>query len=149
MVLPVRYLTQFGTGRFCFCFLAKMSFLRSSYQLSVRGHPETKIEVYCKMIDENFGSIVIQRRYNGYQSFNQNFYDYVYGFGDKNEEFWLGLHDLYVLTNSVLADQYYVLLVDLEDFDGNTAYASYGEFKVGEGPEYRLRFGTFYEGNAD
>merc|ERR1719370_1148341 len=30
MVLPVRYLTQFGTGRFCFCFLAKMSFLRSS-----------------------------------------------------------------------------------------------------------------------
>lgn len=44
----------------------------------------------------------------------------------------------------------YELLVIMEDFEGNSAYASYSSFFVGpEADGYRLQVTGFTEGNAD
>ena len=63
-------------------------------------------------------SQVMQRRgsYGGQESFNRDWNDYKYGFGDPNQEVWLGNENIHVLTNS----EDYELRVELEDFEGNT-----------------------------
>ena len=46
------------------------------------------------------GWIVIQRRItNGIVNFTRNWEDYVNGFGDLDGEFWIGLNNIYQLTN--------------------------------------------------
>lgn len=61
---------------------------------------------------------VIQRRgdYRGpRQSFNKDWEEYKYGFGDPDREFWLGNENIYMLTRS----DDYELRIQLEDFEGN------------------------------
>ena len=61
---------------------------------------------------------VIQRRgdYRGpRQSFNKDWEEYKYGFGDPDQEFWLGNENIYMLTRS----DDYELRIQLEDFEGN------------------------------
>ena len=53
--------------------------------------------------------------------------EYKQGFGNLNGEFWLGLDKIHRMTSS----GGYKLLVDLEDFAGNMAYAEYASFGVG------------------
>ena len=59
-----------------------------------------KITVRCDMETDGGGWIVIQRRItNGIVNFTRNWEDYVNGFGDLDGEFWIGLNNIYQLTN--------------------------------------------------
>ena len=87
---------------------------------------------------------MIQRRMDGSVNFNQSWNKYEAGFGNLNGEYWLGLRYIHRLTASA-AQQ---LRVDLEDIDGNTAYALYNRFTVyGAADQYRLQKSE-YTGSA-
>ena len=59
-----------------------------------------KIYTRCDMETDGGGWIVIQRRItNGTVNFYRNWEDYVNGFGDLDGEFWIGLNNIYQLTN--------------------------------------------------
>uniref|UniRef100_A0A182WL23 Fibrinogen C-terminal domain-containing protein n=1 Tax=Anopheles minimus TaxID=112268 RepID=A0A182WL23_9DIPT len=81
--------------------------------------------------------IVFQQRYDGTVDFYRNWTDYREGFGDFGGEFWLGLEKLYRLLNS---GPRYELLIELEDFQGVTAFEHYDDFLIGgEGDNYVLK----------
>ena len=52
------------------------------------------------------------------QSFNRDWHDYKYGFGDPDQEVWLGNENIHLLTNS----EDYELMVELVDFEGNIRF---------------------------
>ena len=90
------------------------------------------------------GWTVFQRRQDGSVDFYRNWTDYENGFGNLTGEFWLGLSKINRLTE----EQSNTLRVDLGDFDGNTAYAQYTTFSVGNSTtEYTLTVGG-YSGTA-
>ncbi|CAG2244666.1 FCN [Mytilus edulis] len=69
---------------------------------------------------------------------------YKQGFGNQNEEFWLGNDHLHQLTSQGK----YKLRIDLEDFENNRKYALYEKFSVGsESSGYVLDVGG-YSGDA-
>lgn len=66
------------------------------------------------------------------------------GFGNIDGEYWLGLENIYWLTNQ----DNYKLLVTLEDWTGRKTFAEYASFRVeSEDDFYKLRVGH-YHGNA-
>ncbi|KFB50572.1 AGAP012000-PA-like protein [Anopheles sinensis] len=90
------------------------------------------------------GWTVFQRRIDGSVDFYQNWTMYKNGFGDVNGEHWLGLEKLHYMTESGSHE----LLVLLEDFEGNTTYALYDNFKIAsETEKYKLIVGN-YSGTA-
>ena len=90
------------------------------------------------------GWTVFQRRQDGSVDFYRNWTDYEDGFGNLTGEFWLGLGKINRLTK----EQSNTLRVDLGDFDGNTSYAQYTTFSVGDSTtEYILTVGG-YSGTA-
>ena len=87
---------------------------------------------------------MFQRRQDGSVDFFRPFASYRRGFGNLEGEFWLGNDKLHRLT----AQDEYQLRIDLEDFDGNVAYAEYSLFHVADvNDNYRLTIGE-YSGNA-
>ena len=83
---------------------------------------------------------MFQKRLDGSVDFFLNWSDYKVGFGDMNGEFWLGLDKIYRL----ISDDNSVMRVDLEDFEGNTAYAEYNKFGVmSENDKYKLILGSY------
>ncbi|KAM9622715.1 fibrinogen-like protein 1 [Trichechus inunguis] len=102
--------------------------------------------VYCDMSDGG-GWTVIQRRSDGSENFNRGWNDYENGFGNfvqKNGEYWLGNKNIHLLTTQ----GEYTLKVDLADFEKNSRYAQYKNFKVGdEKNAYELNIGE-YSGTA-
>ena len=102
------------------------------------------IQVLCDMITDGGGWTVFQRRLDGSVEFYLDWKSRKNGFGDLKGEFWLGNDNLHRLT----ATDDTILRVDLEDFDGNKAYAEYTTFKVAdEADKYRLLIGG-YSGTA-
>lgn len=112
---------------------------------------------------------VFLRRQNGKLEFYRNWKNYTAGFGNMNDEFWLGksirplvfrhyvlltqsqltylnvtgLTNLYKITNS----GHYELRVDLRD-NGESAYAQYDKFTIAEPrTRYKLYIGA-YSGTA-
>ncbi|XP_060587652.1 fibrinogen-like protein 1 [Ruditapes philippinarum] len=106
---------------------------------------EKLLSVYCDMDTDDGGWTVFQRRQDGSVDFFRDWEDYKTGFGDLNGEFWLGNQYLNLLTDD---DKQHELRIDLEDFDGNRAYAKYSIFKIlPEEMKYKLEVGG-YNGNA-
>ncbi|XP_063418639.1 angiopoietin-related protein 7-like isoform X2 [Mytilus trossulus] len=90
------------------------------------------------------GWTVIQKRFNGVTEFYRNWQDYENGFGDLNEEFWLGNKYIALLTSRGNHE----LRIDLEDWNGEKAYALFISFKVGDqSTNYKLTV-SGYSGNA-
>ena len=97
-------------------------------------------DVFCDQTTAGGGWTVFQKRLNGSVDFYLNWSDYKVGFGDLNGEFWLGLDKIHRLTS----DDNSMLRVDLEDFEGNTAYAEYNKFGVmSENDKYKLIIGSY------
>ncbi|XP_038079161.1 ficolin-2-like [Patiria miniata] len=97
-------------------------------------------EVYCDMETDGGGWTVFQRRQDGTVDFDRNFANYRRGFGDPESEFWLGNDNLHRLT----AQDEYEFRVDLTDFEGNSAYAEYDLFRVGDAEgNFRLTVGAY------
>ena len=83
---------------------------------------------------------MFQRRVDGSVDFFLDWTDYKHGFGNLSGEFWLGLDKIHRLTS----DHNNVLRVDLEDFEGNTAYDEYNMFGVmSEENKYKLILGAY------
>ena len=97
-------------------------------------------DVFCDQTTAGGGWTVFQKRLDGSVDFYLYWSDYKVGFGDLNGEFWLGLDKIHRLTS----DNNSMLRVDLEDFEGNTAYAEYNKFGVkNENDLYRLNLGSY------
>nr|XP_039259693.1 ficolin-2-like [Styela clava] len=104
----------------------------------------SKLEVFCDLETDGGGWMVFQRRTSGSTDFYKTWNEYVNGFGNKADEYWLGLENLYHLTR----DNDYELRIDLEDWDGNKKYAKYSHFKIGgRNSKYTLSVGG-YTGDA-
>ncbi|XP_035685155.1 ryncolin-1-like [Branchiostoma floridae] len=102
------------------------------------------VGVFCDMHTDGGGWTVFQRRQDGSEDFYRGWADYKAGFGKLDGEFWLGNDKLHQLTSQAQ----YELRVDLEDFEGNSAYTQYQVFTVGsEAERYMLTFGG-YNGTA-
>uniref|UniRef100_A0A8C0QFG8 Tenascin n=1 Tax=Canis lupus familiaris TaxID=9615 RepID=A0A8C0QFG8_CANLF len=113
------------------------------YTIYLNGDKAQALEVYCDMTSDGGGWIVFLRRKNGREDFYRNWKAYAAGFGDRREEFWLGLDNLHKIT----AQGQYELRVDLRDH-GKTAYAVYDRFSVGDAKtRYKLKV-EGYSGTA-
>ena len=87
---------------------------------------------------------MFQRRQDGSVDFYRGWNVYKAGFGQLSAEFWLGNDKIHRLTASIPSS----LRVELEDWNGNRAYAKYGKFNVSdEQAQYRLEVGS-YSGTA-
>ncbi|KAJ8379675.1 hypothetical protein SKAU_G00004530 [Synaphobranchus kaupii] len=113
------------------------------YTIYLGGDESQPLQVYCDMTTDGGGWIVFVRRQSGKVEFFRNWRNYTGGFGDMNDEFWLGLTNLHKLT----ASGQYELRVDLRD-KGETAYAQYERFTVSEPrSRYKVHVGG-YSGTA-
>ena len=107
------------------------------YKLDPDGLGE--FEVFCDQQTAGGGWTVFQKRKDGLVYFFLGWDNYKRGFGDLKGEFWLGLDKIHRLTKSSSNK----LRVDLEDFDGKTAFAEYNSFGVAdEENKYRLSLGS-------
>ncbi|GAA6226642.1 tenascin-like isoform X3 [Lates japonicus] len=113
------------------------------YTIYLGGDESQPLQVYCDMGTDGGGWIVFLRRQSGRLEFFRNWKNYTAGFGDMNDEFWLGLSNLHKIT----AGGQYELRVDLRD-KGETAYAQYDKFSVSEPrTRYKVHVGG-YSGTA-
>ncbi|KAG5840803.1 hypothetical protein ANANG_G00192520 [Anguilla anguilla] len=102
------------------------------------------MQAWCDQRHDPGGWTVIQRRQDGSVNFFRNWETYKQGFGNIDGEYWLGLDNIYWLTNQ----GNYKLLVTLEDWSGRKVFAEYASFRVeSEAEFYKLRVGR-YHGNA-
>ena len=107
---------------------------------SINPDGSAAFDVFCDQITAGGGWTVFQKRLDSTVDFYRGWADYKLGFGVLTGEFWLGLDKINRLTSS----ERYKLRVDLEDFEGNTAYAEYDSFAVGnEGTKYQLSVGNY------
>ncbi|XP_052079171.1 angiopoietin-related protein 6-like [Mytilus californianus] len=105
---------------------------------------DTKFDVYCDMETAGFGWTVFQRRINGTIDFYRGWSDYEDGFGNLISEFWLGNKYMHHLTSTAN----YKLYIHLEDFEGNSRYAEYSEFSIGDAATNYILNVEGYSGNA-
>ncbi|KAI4873167.1 hypothetical protein NFI96_021822, partial [Prochilodus magdalenae] len=113
------------------------------YTIYPGGDENLPVQVYCDMSTDGGGWVVFMRRQNGKVDFYRNWKNYTSGFGDVNDEFWLGLNNLHKITSS----GQYELRVDLRD-GPESAYAQYDRFVVGEPrSRYKVQIGA-YSGSA-
>ncbi|XP_067131676.1 techylectin-5A-like [Centruroides vittatus] len=103
--------------------------------------------VYCDMEIDGGGWTIFQRRGRFNHSpeyFFRNWIDYNVGFGDLNEDFWLGNERIFSLTNQ----GNYTLRIDMKDDENNKAYALYREFWIeNERQQYKIHVSD-YSGDA-
>lgn len=90
------------------------------------------------------GWTVFQKRIDGSVNFFRGWKEYKSGFGKLSHEFWLGNDKIRRLVSASPRE----LRIDLEDWDGDTAYAKYGQFDILEEKDnYKLSISGF-EGTA-
>ncbi|XP_078621952.1 microfibril-associated glycoprotein 4-like [Branchiostoma floridae x Branchiostoma japonicum] len=106
-------------------------------------HVTEPVSVYCDQTTDGGGWTVIQRRFDGSLEFFRHIGAYQNGFGDSSGEYWLGLDNMYRITDQ----NAYELYIELEDWVGNVKYARYSTFSVGPGGDYILSVGE-YSGTA-
>ncbi|KAM7362874.1 microfibril-associated glycoprotein 4-like [Cochliomyia hominivorax] len=116
------------------------------YKIQLPPYSEAAFLVECDVKTEDGDWIVIQRRQDGSVDFYRNWTDYEMGFGDIDNEFFIGLHRLYALTNNNGPQE---LLVVMENVELKTAYAKYDAFAIGNASEmYKLMKLGRYSGTA-
>lgn len=97
------------------------------------------------IVSVTIGLGTIQRRTDGSENFYRDWTDYKQGFGNKSNEFFIGLDKLYRLTSS----QPHELLIVMQDFENDNRYAKYDHFEIdSEQNQYRLKSLGAYSGNA-
>ncbi|XP_052059180.1 fibrinogen-like protein 1 [Mytilus californianus] len=102
------------------------------------------LKVYCDQNTSGGGWTVLQRRRDGSTDFYRGWTDYENGFGDLQNEFWLGNKNIHAITSQ----RQYQLRFDLEDFEEENRYAIYSTFNIGNASsEYQLTI-QGYTGDA-
>ncbi|XP_023210949.1 protein scabrous-like [Centruroides sculpturatus] len=101
-------------------------------------------EVFCDTKTDGGQWTIIQKRQNGEVQFDRKWDAYKEGFGDAENEYWIGNEALHLMTSS----DNYTLRIDMWDMFGRYKYAQYNMFLVmSEHDGYRLAIGA-YSGNA-
>ncbi|NXO04432.1 TENR protein, partial [Rhinopomastus cyanomelas] len=119
--------------------------LSGVYTISINGDLSQRVQVYCDMITDGGGWIVFQRRQNGLTDFFRKWADYRVGFGNLEDEFWLGLDNIHKITSQGR----YELRIDMRDGQ-ESAYAYYDKFSVGDPRTlYKLRIGDYNGTSGD
>ncbi|XP_048458101.1 tenascin-R [Rhincodon typus] len=113
------------------------------YTIYLNGEPQQSMQVYCDMTTDGGGWLVLQRRQNGLTDFARKWADYRVGFGNLEDEFWLGLDNIHKIS----AQTRYELRIDLRD-GRESVYATYDRFYLSDARNlYKLRIGD-YNGTA-
>ncbi|XP_038145194.1 tenascin-N isoform X12 [Cyprinodon tularosa] len=114
------------------------------YTVYINNNQSKPIEVFCDMTTDGGGWLVLQRRNTGKLDFMKRWRQYIAGFGNMTEEFWLGLDKIYALTNTPTQ---YELRFDL-GLGSERAYAVYDNFKIAPiRQKFKLTIGK-YRGTA-
>ncbi|XP_065435933.1 fibrinogen-like protein 1-like protein isoform X1 [Chrysemys picta bellii] len=102
--------------------------------------------VWCDMDTEGKGWTVVQRNsYNTEITWKESWSTYKYGFGNVQQDYWLGNEYLSLLTRQNI----YKVRFVVEDKSNNTRYAEYDIFSVEDEPSgYPLRLGR-YSGDGE
>ncbi|KFM77344.1 Techylectin-5A, partial [Stegodyphus mimosarum] len=132
------------------------------YDLRIKGHNNSgvytiwprcrlsscrSLEVYCDMETDGGGWTIIQRRGKGFSSpdsFYRDWKEYKEGFGNANNDYWLGNENIFSLTNEGL----YSVRFDITDKDGISRFALYDIFAIDdENKNYKIHI-KGYSGDA-
>lgn len=142
--------TEFITGKLRFPFPTECSqeLLNGALQSGeVDIYPQGKeghaVKVYCDMETDGGGWTVFQRRMNGKTDFYRTWNEYITGFGNISEEFWLGNRLLHNLTSFGPVS----LRVDMRS-GNDTAYAHYSNFSIDSEEKHFALTVSGYTGNA-
>ncbi|KAM4884233.1 angiopoietin-related protein 4 [Sylvia borin] len=106
---------------------------QSSGIFQVQPAGSQPFKVYCDMTAEG-GWTVVQRRTDGSVDFDQLWDAYKNGFGDLHGDFWLGLEKIHHLVQ----EGKYNLLIELEDWEGNSQVVQFVFSLGGESTAYTL-----------
>ena len=109
----------------------------------IRPDHQPEFQVFCDMDTDGGGWTVFQRRVDGSVDFYLNWTDYQEGFGILSGEFWLGLDKIHRLTPTAT-----LLRIDMQDFEGNSRYAQYSSFSVGDSVSKYTLSVSGYSGTA-
>ncbi|CAH1792337.1 unnamed protein product [Owenia fusiformis] len=113
------------------------------YSIELEGE---QVQVYCDMTTDGGGWTVFQRRVSNAEGFDKGWEEYVNGFGNLNENFWMGLELMHSKTKS--SD--YVLRIDMEAFDGSKAFITYDGFGISDARrKYALDYRAKVNGTVD
>ena len=93
---------------------------------TVNPDDTTPFDAYCDM--SNGGWTVFQRRVDDSVDFYRGWAEYVAGFGDLTGNFWAGLDRIHAMASGSSTELY----VSMESFEGETAWAQYSSFSVGD-----------------
>uniref|UniRef100_A0A3B4V7H4 Tenascin N n=1 Tax=Seriola dumerili TaxID=41447 RepID=A0A3B4V7H4_SERDU len=114
------------------------------YIVYINNNQSKPIEVYCDMDTDGGGWLMLQRRTTGKLDFMKRWRQYIAGFGNMTDEFWIGLDKIYELTNTPTQ---YELRFDL-GVGSERAYAVYDNFKIAPVKQkFKLTIGK-YSGTA-
>ncbi|XP_052815024.1 ficolin-2-like [Mya arenaria] len=109
--------------------------------------PEGSIgfDARCDMDTDDGGWTVFQRRINGHTNFYKTWNDYLLGFGNLNENFWLGNQNIALMSSQ----GWYEVRIDLtHPTTGERRYAAYHVFSLGNAKTKFSLFIDGYHGNA-
>ncbi|KAM9323138.1 tenascin-N [Pholidichthys leucotaenia] len=125
--------------------IMKNGYKRSgTYSVYINNNRSKALEVYCDMNTDGGGWLVLQRRNIGKLDFMKRWRQYIAGFGNLTEEFWIGLDKIYELTNTPTQ---YELRFDL-GLGSERAYAVYDNFRIAPVKQkFQLTIGK-YSGTA-
>ncbi|KAM4552537.1 tenascin-N [Odontesthes bonariensis] len=114
------------------------------YTIYINNDRSKPIEVYCDMETDGGGWLMLQRRNTGKLDFMKRWRQYIAGFGNMTDEFFIGLDKIYELTNTPTQ---YELRFDL-GVGSERAYAVYDNFKIAPVKQkFKLTIGK-YRGTA-
>ena len=100
--------------------------------------------MFCEMGDDGKGWTVMQRRVDDSVDFERPWADFAAGFGDLDGNLWLGLDYIHRITSS----EDHKLKVQMEAFNGDSAYAVYDTFGVGDAASKFILTLAGYSGTA-
>ncbi|KAA0719369.1 Tenascin-N [Triplophysa tibetana] len=114
------------------------------YTIYVNNNRSKTMQVFCDMTTDGGGWIVFQRRNTGKLEFLKRWREYMKGFGELTDEFWLGLEKIHDLTNTPTQ---YEVRFDIGS-GSERVYAVYDNFKIAPAKQkFKLTIGN-YKGNA-
>ncbi|XP_061170832.1 fibroleukin-like [Saccostrea echinata] len=114
------------------------------YEIYPFGTSSRPVRVYCDMETMDGGWTGIQKRVDGSLSFDRTWTEYKKGFGDPDQDVWIGNDVIHLLTKGKNSSLY----VSITLVDGSRLYALYDQFSVSnEEDKYRLFLAGFFEGS--
>ena len=113
-------------------------------EYSIKLSDSSIVSVYCDQTTDGGGWTVIQRRQSPYLvSFNRGWVEYQGGFGNVSSDFWLGNHNIHLLSHPTPVK----IRFELEASGGQQGFAEYENFTVsGNSDNYRINL-SGYSGN--